>query len=717
MAPHPPTRSPRGVRLLAIIPAVLLLLVAMYAEHLNDERHAANARADVQRRIAELRERLHGNLDSDLQLVRGLVAVINLSPSIDQPTFERVASPLLEGRTQLRNIAAAPDMVIRLMAPLRGNEAAIGLDYRKVPQQFAAAERARVSRQVVLAGPVSLVQGGVGFIARLPVFVTDAGEERFWGLVSAVIDAERLYRSAGLRGETPGIELAIRGKDAGGPGGEVFFGRPELFDDSPVLADIQLPSGSWQLGATPSGGWASKAPDAWTLRIGFALVALLVLSAFLALDRALMANTRAKERAESAERQLAHHRDELERIVEQRTRQLVEARDAAEAASQAKTAFLANMSHEIRTPLNAITGMVHLIRRAGVSDEQRQRLDRVEAASDHLLEVINAILDLSKIEANKLEPAQAVLDLDRIVDNVASLVQGRAQAKGLTLETEVWRSPAALLGDATRLQQALLNYASNAVSFTDAGAIAIRVVAEDEQSDAVRLRFEVQDSGVGIDAQTLGRLFTPFEQADNSSTRSHGGTGLGLSITRKLARLMGGDAGVDSAPGQGSRFWFTACLGKARAEDLPLVAAPAESRHEAVDARHAGRRVLLVEDDEVNALIARELLVGAGLAVDTAGDGEQAVEMAAAGDFDLILMDMQMPRMNGLQATRQIRALARHAHTPIVAITANTFDDERRSCIDAGMDGFLGKPFEPSELYAVLTRWLPRTEPVEASAR
>lgn len=283
-----------------------LALAAYVGEKINRERFATAERAEALHDLTAVRDALESNLNSDIQLVRGLLGVIALEPGINQERFELAAQSLFSGRTQLRNIAAAPDMVIRLMYPLQGNEKAIGLDFRQVPAQFATAEQARVSRQIVLAGPLNLVQGGVGLVARMPVYLPDSkGGEYFWGLVSAVIDAEKLFASSGLGDAKLPVDIAIRGKDAKGVDGEVFFGRPELFGANPVLASIHLPQGTWEIAATPRGGWSAEPDNQGALRLGFALIAFMVASAFLILWRALLQASRATERAESSRRQLS----------------------------------------------------------------------------------------------------------------------------------------------------------------------------------------------------------------------------------------------------------------------------------------------------------------------------------------------------------------------------------------------------------------------------
>ncbi|GAP38067.1 hypothetical protein ISF6_4261 [Piscinibacter sakaiensis] len=556
---------------------------------------------------------------------------------------------------------------------------------------------------------------------------------------------------------------------------------------------------------------------------------------------------------------------QAERQLRMLNEELAAARDRAEAATRAKSAFLANMSHEIRTPMNAIIGLTHLLRRELPDGPPQASLGRIAAAAQHLLQLLNDVLDLSKIEAGKMALEAIPFQPEPLLGGAFELVAELARAKGLELVLDVQPLPPRLLGDPTRLSQAVVNLLSNAVKFTERGWVRLRCEADAREAGRLRLRVEVGDTGCGIAPDRIGQLFQPFEQADVSTTREHGGTGLGLALVRHIAELLGGQAGVTSQPGQGSCFWFTgwfelapedaalgeppaavpppalqgrrvflvddcpealapldealrrlglavqtetdaaraierlaqaadtparselllldwqgrplpgaaflqrlrerlggplpACLalstvddpavhaaaraagcagvlvkpvtsealqralGQLLLHDTPMApaadAADPQRLEAALRAAHAGRRVLLAEDHPINQMIARELLGSAGLVVETADDGQQAIERACREPFDLVLMDVQMPRVDGLQAARAIRQ-ALGPGLPIIAMTANAFSEDRQRSLAVGMNDHLSKPVEPAALYAALLHWLPpaaAAPPAPAPAR
>jgi len=453
----------------------------------------------------------------------------------------------------------------------------------------------------------------------------------------------------------------------------------------------------------PASVWIPLHGEAFSVLLGIMVFAFLVI---------MVTNSAVGERNVL---ELLRLRFENARIAADREAALV----AAQSAGQAKMRFLANMSHEIRTPLNGILGMAHLLARTPLDDGQRRRVDSLLQSGEHLLTVVNGVLDFSKVSEGKLELKRQPFELRRTIGETLSLFALRAEARGIALTMRVAADvPTWVFGDAGRITQVLNNLVGNAIKFTERGRISLSVnrVPPVAPDDPPRLRFEVQDTGIGIALDDQARLFEPFRQVDDSATRRHGGTGLGLAISRELVVLMGGEIGLTSHPGEGSLFWFTIELPEAKAT-------PAPPPSEAPKARLAGR-VLVAEDNEINLEIARDILAAHGLEVSCAENGAVAVRLAMDGTFDAILMDCHMPVLDGFAATARIRQHERSAglpRVPIIALTASALEGDRERCLEADMDDFVAKPFDPEQLARRLQRWLdapPRGSlPVDPSQR
>ena len=822
---------------LAVILALLVITgLWVAAEIRNRMFHAQELRIDLLQDLTVLRTQLEGTVNADVQLVRGLIATLITEPDMQQDRFASIAAGLIGSDTVVRNVAAAPDMVIRMVYPVAGNEAAIGLDYLANDVQRDAAIRARDTGELVLAGPVDLVQGGTGFVGRFPVFVPSPGEEpRFWGIVSAVLDEQSLYREAGLLNPDLPMRVALSGRDGLVGRGDVFFGDPSIMDEDPVTLSVLLPSGSWRISAVPVEGWNTVPPSTPILRGVMLAAGLLLLlpsvlmgrlieerqrniadlqSSNTALSDQMTALEEARARQQTTEHQLREALERQEQVnahfleVTEISRSWVWEQDAdlrfthlssgfasvtgfspddllgktraefratwsnvlsgtdwawleerirnhepfsefsygfrakdgrdlwlmisgtpildaegqfagyrgagadvtsihaavveAEQANRVKSMFLANMSHEIRTPMNGILGMAEILERSLEEPAQKQMIGVIRSSGESLMAILNDILDLSKIEADKLELEVIPFRLDEVALRIEALHRLKAQDKGLRLEVFTdSRASLPRMGDPHRVTQILHNLVSNAIKFTDKGKVTVWISVL--RGDDVQI--EVVDTGIGMSQAQQERVFDEFVQADGSMTRRFGGTGLGMSIVRSLTGMMGGTLSLQSEMGSGTRIKVTLSLPEARSESA--VTAPAPRAAATLDL--SGRRILAADDNEVNLDVLAAMLEDTRVSLVLARNGKQAVETFKDGSFDMLLLDISMPVIDGPAALLQMAEIAAREGRylpPAIAFTANLMPHQIAEHLAAGFVDVIAKPVKRQLLFEQIERHL-----------
>ncbi len=783
-----------------------------------DRTYLEALRAEDEKEVVSKLSLVRGNLESALNaklaLVNGPAGMIHATGVANQEAFSRFAAQIGRNVSGVSSLQLAPDGIVTYVWPLETNKAAIGHNLLGDPDRAEAARRAIESRSTWIAGPLDLIQGGTALIARQPIFLPEpSGGDRFWGFSTLLLDLDLLYEEAGLNEAGGDIQLAIRGKDAKGSRGEKFYGADDFEWNKAVMAEVSLPSGSWQMAAMPRGGWAAHYKERQRLIAVLGFTSLLLACLFYiilrmpqSMRRMIRSANAALERSETRFRdaieaapsgfvvfdqhgQLAFNNQNFDSLYRSASRsitpgihyrafveetiaagiyreapessdslaedlysllgeahtsleiqladgkwinilyhpmrdggwvgfhrditelrdnqaQLVREKIRAEEASKTKTDFLATVSHEVRTPLNGVLGMLGVLQESsGLSEEQDNYIRTAYRSAQHLLTILNEILDISKIEAGKLLLEPEVFNVAEMLSETSELLAANAQEKGLALRLDCAEDLESLVvsADQGRLRQVILNLLSNAIKFTSEGSVILSAESSHSGDREVSLTIKVSDTGVGFSDADIEKLFEPFTQLQTRADRQYGGTGIGLPICRRIIEAMGGSLTAHGESGKGACFTVNVNLpiaelappGNNRSEgDLPLL--PKD--------RGTTLRLLLAEDGETNRIVVQAMLKDSGYQIDVAHDGQEAVDAVSRFPYDVVLMDVYMPNMDGLEATRRIRALERGKDIPIIALTANAMDGDREKFIDTGMTDYLPKPVKKNDLLAALAR-------------
>ena len=817
--------SVKPVSLIASVAIFLTVLVFTSRHHVHTlEADYLENQTFVANKLSNIRGRLETELNARLHLTQGLAGLVRAAPgNIDRGTFLSFARDLGNSLTAIRSLQLAPNGVVEYLWPEVTNSPALGHDLLADPNRRAVAEKAIESRELWIAGPLTLIQGGTALIGRLPVFLPNQSyleaesSESFWGFATVLVDLDKLLDVADFHRLSQDFDVAIRGRNGLGRDGETFVGSAAVFAGLHQSATVSMPAGSWEVGIAipPPPTFATVTADKWALFTGVALLIAMLLYVLMRLpfrylravdaakkalsvsnarfkdaiealpdgfavfdehDRLIRCNQRYREffakegsaltlgltfeevlreslkanvyrlrdtsteaQNEFCELRMSHHLSpgsaglELSlangrwlRAVESRVpsggtviaytdvselkkkeHELASEKLKAESANEAKTAFLATVSHELRTPLNAILGILNLLQLSGrLQPKDQEYIDLTHDSAEHLLNLLNELLDLSKMEANKLELECNDFNLAAVARKALKVCESKAKQKGIALVDHIdTESEVMVKGDAGRLQQILLNLLSNGIKFTDQGSVTLSVFLEQPSSHGFHFRFRVEDTGIGFTRDQADTLFQPFLQLDSTASRKHEGTGLGLVICKRLTELMGGTIGADGEPGRGATFELTIPF---EASDTINLEEPADDRLEDTPAElaHPPVRVLIAEDSPANQIVFRAMLENTGYYADIVGNGLEAVQAVKDFRYDVILMDIFMPEMDGIQATTAIRQAPATQDTPIIALTANAMPGDQARFLAAGMDDYLAKPLNKNTLIKMLNKWV-----------
>lgn len=651
---------------IALTVTVFLLLIVAALGRMEQVRFKKDLHAEVVDQLSQVRSRLESEINANLYLTRGLVSLVKAYPRFTEAEFKIIGEELLRGKTSVRNIGLAPNNVLNHIFPIEGNEMAIGLVYRDNPDQWPPVEGAMLSRKTVISGPLKLVEGNLAFISLTPIWIhtPDNQDESYWGVASLVINADTLFANAGISYEGKNaIELAIRGADGSGPIGAVFFGESSLFEQRPVTMEVFLPSGTWQLGAIPKGGWMQSSKLSYGLWIGGIVFSLMI-------GFAVWSWLNAQNRQQQI---------------------LMEAKQAAEKANRAKSEFLSRMSHELRTPLNAILGFGQLLDLGmnATNDTEKQYVKHIMNSGQHLLALINEVLDLARIDAGKFELELESVSVPEVLDECLALAQPLAKTHSIAISINhpsdsrlfVW-------ADHKCLKQIILNLVSNAIKYNRKDG---RVTVSYRKTADEKIRFSITDTGIGIPQDKRDQLFQPFNRIGAENSRIEG-TGIGLAITKSLVESMNGKIGFESTAGAGSEFWFEFPQATDNIDrPIPFEEKPA-ARITGMETVKA--KILCIEDNLFNQELMKEIMSmfpDVKLLMETTA--EQGLAIAEKELPQLILMDINLPGMSGIDAIKIIRKHHTLAKTPVIALSAASMAEDIETSMNAGFDAYITKPF------------------------
>lgn len=666
-------------QLIIVLTTLVLLSVSYLIGRLDIEKQNGVKRLAVLKELTTIGNRLEGVVRSTFNLTQGMVHLIRYQGDISKEQFEALCALAMNENPNIRNVAIAPSNVVKLVYPLTGNEKAVGLDYMKNDQQRESVLRAMQEKRPLLAGPVNLVQGGVGLINRSPIYsMCKDRTEKYWGIASIVAHYDKILEEAGIA-QNHDLRIAIQGDDGKGELGKVFYGDSTLLSENPVIVEVIIPSGKWRLIAIPSTGWINESAfHSQYFLLSIIITALIVLF----LSTLIFKNHNIRQNNSL----LAQEIQERRRIEIE----LKKSKEAAEEANRVKTAFLANMSHEIRTPMNAIQGFSEVILKGNLSEKSTfDFIEIINNSSKQLLNVINDIIDISMIEAGQLKIIYDTVKLNRLLENIYSLHSNNAKSKGLRFNVSYGlpNTVDSINTDEHRLTQIINNLISNAVKFTNEGFVEFGYRLKN-----THLEFYVKDTGIGIPKEFHDLVFERFRQVDDKLSRGYGGTGLGLSICKSIIEMMGGEIWIESEPNKGSTFFFT----------LPYEKMHTTDENEIVESNHIDlkdKTILIAEDDYYNYLLLQKLLESTNANLLRANNGQEAIDIFAQNSVDVVLMDIKMPVMNGYEAVKVIRE--NNTKIPIVAQTAYAMTEERQLAIEAGCDYYITKPIKSVELYEI----------------